>query len=71
MVRVDVLQRAMEASSKTNVLFLDACRNNPLARNLARNMGTRSTQIGPGAEEYRSRCGHADLVFDRTRHGRV
>ncbi len=48
MVRVDVLQRAMEASSKTNVLFLDACRNNPLARNLARNMGTRSTQIGQG-----------------------
>jgi uncharacterized caspase-like protein len=57
MVRVDVLQRAMEASSKTNVLFLDACRNNPLARNLARNMGTRSTQIGQGLKSTEAGVG--------------
>jgi formylglycine-generating enzyme required for sulfatase activity len=47
-VRVDVVQRAMELTSKTNVLFLDACRDNPLARNLARSMGTRSTSVGNG-----------------------
>ena len=48
MVRVDVLQRAMELTSKINVLFLDACRDNPLARNLARSMGTRSAAVGNG-----------------------
>src|SRR5271165_6839469 len=30
-VRLDLVQRAMEREAKTNILFLDACRNNPLA----------------------------------------
>lgn len=48
MLKVSLVQRAMERSANTNVLFLDACRDNPLARNLARAMGTRSTHIGRG-----------------------
>jgi uncharacterized caspase-like protein len=36
MLKVDLVQRAMERSTSTNILFLDACRDNPLARNLAR-----------------------------------
>ena len=40
--------RIMERSTKTNMVFLDACRDNPLARNLARSMGTRSSAIGRG-----------------------
>jgi uncharacterized caspase-like protein len=48
MVRLDLIQRTMERETETNVLFLDACRDNPLGRNLARAMGTRSTQIGRG-----------------------
>jgi uncharacterized caspase-like protein len=46
MVRLELVQRTMERTTTTNILFLDACRNNPLARNLARAMGTRSTEIG-------------------------
>src|SRR5215813_5620739 len=41
MVQLDVVHRIMERQTNTNVIFLDACRNNPLARNLARAMGTR------------------------------
>lgn len=48
MVRLDTIQRIMERQSNTNILFLDACRNNPLARNLAKVMGTRAAQIGTG-----------------------
>ena len=48
MVRVDVVHRVMEQQTNTNILFLDACRDNPLARNLARSMGTRSSDIGKG-----------------------
>ena len=48
MVRLDLVHRAMEREASTNILFIDACRNNPLARNLARTMGTRSTEIGRG-----------------------
>ncbi len=36
MVRVQLVQRVMEQATETNILFLDACRDNPLSRNLAR-----------------------------------
>ena len=47
-VRLDTVQALMEQETSTNVLFLDACRDNPLARNLARAMGTRSNAVGRG-----------------------
>ena len=52
------------ARDQTNILFLDACRDNPLARNLARALGTRSAQIGRGLAADRVRCGHADQLLD-------
>src|SRR5262245_1417633 len=48
MLRLDVVHRIMERLTNTNILFLDACRNNPLARNLAQAMGTRSVDVAKG-----------------------
>lgn len=49
MVRLEIVQRNMEAErDRTSILFFDACRNNPLARNLTRSMGTRSVNEGAG-----------------------
>ncbi len=45
---VRTVLKQMERHTKTNLVILDACRNNPLARNLARSMGTRSAGIGRG-----------------------
>jgi hypothetical protein len=42
---------------KTNVVFLDACRDNPLSRNLARSMGTRSASIGQGLAQVQTGVG--------------
>lgn len=42
MIRMDLVQRTMERETTTNIVILDACRDNPLARNLARALGTRS-----------------------------
>jgi uncharacterized caspase-like protein len=58
-VAVDFVLRQMEIEreSKTNLVFLDACRDNPLARNLARSMGTRSTAIGQGLAQVRTGVG--------------
>ena len=53
-VRFDLIQRTMEREAKTNILFLDACRNNPLARNLSRALGTRSAEIGRGLASMES-----------------
>lgn len=47
-MRLETILSHMEQATKTNIVFLDACRDNPLARNLARSMGTRSAAIGRG-----------------------
>ncbi len=49
-VKLDFVLRQMEIDreGKTTIVILDACRDNPLARNLARTMGTRSASIGRG-----------------------
>ena len=69
MVRVDVVHRVMERQTNTNVLFLDACRDNPLARNLARAMGTRSADIGRGLAPVESGVG--TLISFSTQPGNV
>ncbi len=58
-VAVDFVLRQMEIEreNKTNLVFLDACRDNPLSRNLARSMGTRSTSIGQGLAQVRTGVG--------------
>ena len=49
-VKLDFVMRQMEIDreGRTSIVILDACRDNPLSRNLARSMGTRSTSIGKG-----------------------
>lgn len=49
-VKLDFVLRQMEIdrAGRTSIVILDACRDNPLARNLARSMGTRSASIGRG-----------------------
>jgi uncharacterized caspase-like protein len=69
MVRLDLIQRAMESHARTNILFLDACRDNPLARNLARSMGTRSTSIGKGLASVEAGVG--TLISFSTQPGNV
>jgi formylglycine-generating enzyme required for sulfatase activity len=57
MIRAAFVQSIMEDKANTNILFLDACRNNPLARNLARSTGTRSAEIGRGLAPVESGIG--------------
>jgi hypothetical protein len=57
MIRLDLIHRAMEREAQTNILFLDACRDNPLARNLSRAMGTRSAEVGRGLAAVESGIG--------------
>jgi Caspase domain len=50
-------QMELEREGKTNIVFLDACRDNPLARNLARTMGTRSASVGRGLAQVQTGVG--------------
>jgi uncharacterized caspase-like protein len=69
MIRLEVIHRTMEREANTNIIFLDACRNNPLARNLARAMGTRSAEIGHGLAAVESGVG--TLISFSTQPGNV
>ena len=69
MIRLEIIHRTMEREANTNIIFLDACRNNPLARNLARAMGTRSAEIGHGLAPVESGVG--TLISFSTQPGNV
>jgi hypothetical protein len=58
-VGVDFILRQMEIDreNKTNLVFLDSCRDNPLARNLARSMGTRSASVSQGLAQVQTGVG--------------
>ena len=68
-VGLTLVLKQMEREARTSIVLLDACRDNPLARNLARNMGTRSTQVGKGLAEVRTGVG--TLIGFSTQPGNV
>jgi uncharacterized caspase-like protein len=47
----------MEAERRVNLVFLDACRDNPLSRSFARSLGTRTTTVGQGLATVQSALG--------------
>jgi uncharacterized caspase-like protein len=69
MVRLDRVHRTMEQEARTSLLFLDACRDNPLARNLARTLGAPSPDIGQGLAAVESGAG--TLISFSTQPGNV
>lgn len=69
MVRLDLVHRTMESAVATNIIVLDACRDNPLSRNLARALGTRSAAIGRGLAAVES--GEGTLISFSTQPGSV
>ncbi len=60
---------AMERKSETNLVFLDACRDNPLAKTMSRSMGSRSAAVGRGLA--RQRGGLGTLISFSTQPGNV
>jgi uncharacterized caspase-like protein len=69
MVQLDLVQRAMERAAKFNVLFVDACRDNPLAEILAGAIGMRPAEMGRGLAPSRSSLG--SLISFSTQPGNV
>jgi uncharacterized caspase-like protein len=53
-VPLSLVMKQMEREAKTSLVLLDACRDNPLSRNLARSMGTRAAQVGQGLAEVKT-----------------
>ncbi|GAB4232476.1 MAG: hypothetical protein Kow0032_15200 [Methyloligellaceae bacterium] len=47
-IDLNLVLRQMERNSRVNLVFLDACRDNPLAQTLARSLGSRSRSVNIG-----------------------
>jgi hypothetical protein len=62
-IEVDAIIRLMESKTTTNLIFLDACRNNPLTDNLRRNLAAtnRTITLGRGLAAVES-TSHNTLV---------
>jgi Caspase domain/Bacterial SH3 domain len=56
-VAVDTVLDLMEETTPLRVVFLDACRDNPLARRLARSAPSRSLGVGRGLARMSNRTG--------------
>lgn len=56
-IDVSLVLSQMEAAQRVNIVILDACRNNPLARSFAPKLGTRSASVGQGLASIQSTIG--------------
>ncbi len=52
-MNINLVLRQMQREDRVNVVVLDACRDNPFAKELARSMKTRSAAVGAGLSEIR------------------
>ena len=52
-IAVDFVTRQMSISDAVNLVFLDACRDNPLSRSLSRSMGATRSAVGGGLSEMK------------------
>lgn len=69
MLKLDLVHRTMEREAQTNIIFIDACRDNPLARDLSAAMGTRSAQVRRGLAPIEGGIG--TLISFSTQPGNV
>jgi hypothetical protein len=69
LVRLDLIHRTMEKETPTNLLFFDACRDNPLTGNLARALSARSIDVGRGLGAAQSAAG--TLISFSTQPGKL
>jgi uncharacterized caspase-like protein len=56
-VEIGTVMAQMEAEPRVNLVFLDACRDNPLARSLAGALGARGIAVGAGLASVQSGIG--------------
>ena len=68
-MELDLVLRGMRGSA--NLVFLDACRNNPFAPRLAGSMGTRSVAVGRGLAPVERAQTHGTFIAFATAEGEV
>ena len=69
LVSLDIVLQRLAHHRIPNIIFLDACRNNPLGENLAKSLGERSNAVGKGLATITTGAG--TLISFSTQPGNI
>lgn len=70
-MNINLVMRQMQREDRVNVVVLDACRDNPFAKELARSMKTRSTSVASGLSEIAVNSAAGTMIAFATDPGKT
>ncbi|MDP4026999.1 caspase family protein [Methylobacterium sp. NEAU 140] len=70
-MNINLVMRQMQREDRVNVVILDACRDNPFAKELARTIRTRSASVGTGLAEIATNSAAGTMIAFATDPGRT
>ncbi len=70
-MNINLVMRQMQREDRVNVVILDACRDNPFAKELARSMKTRSAAVGSGLSEITVNSAAGTMIAFATDPGKT
>lgn len=70
-LNVNLVLRQMQREDRVNVVILDACRDNPFAKELARSLKTRSAAVGAGLSEMTVNAAAGTMIAFATDPGKT
>ena len=70
-MNINLVMRQMQREDRVNVVILDACRDNPFAKELARSVRTRSASVGTGLAEIATNSAAGTMIAFATDPGRT
>jgi peptidoglycan hydrolase-like protein with peptidoglycan-binding domain len=68
-IDIELVLEQLQGGARIGLVFLDACRDNPLSRTLSRSLGTRSGSVGSGLAPVQT--GSGTLIAYATQPGNV
>ena len=70
-MNINLVMRQMQREDRVNLVILDACRDNPFAKELARSVRTRSAVVGTGLSEIATNAAAGTMIAFATDPGRT
>lgn len=70
-MNINLVLRQMQREDRVNVVVLDACRDNPFAKELARSLKTRSAAVGAGLSEIQINAAAGTMIAFATDPGKT
>ena len=70
-ININLVLRQMQRDERTNIVILDACRDNPFKAEIARSLKTRSASVGNGLSEISTKSSAGTMIAFSTDPGAI